>query len=119
MSFSSVVYGEYKNFCFAHFTYDHRLVKTGHPVRSAILKHQIGRSVVEWVTISESLLLYVSCIFLSSGIRRCGGCGEVLMTALEFGWSGVAVAALRPGIRNTILTSRTNGKVPCWTDSQV
>ena len=40
-------------------TYDHRLVRTGHPVRSAILKHQIGRSVVEWVTISESLLLYV------------------------------------------------------------
>ena len=41
-------------------TYDHRLVRTGHPVRSAILKHQIGRSVVGWVTTSESLLLYVS-----------------------------------------------------------
>ena len=40
-------------------TYDHRLVRTGHPVRSAILKHQIGRLVVEWVTISEYLLLYV------------------------------------------------------------
>ena len=40
-------------------TYDHRLVRTGHPVRSAILKHQIGRSVVGWVTTSESLLLYV------------------------------------------------------------
>ena len=43
-------------------TYDHRLMRTGHPVRSAILKHQIGRSVVGWVTTSESLLLYV--IFL-------------------------------------------------------
>ena len=43
------------------FTYDHRLVRTGHPVRSAILKHQIGRLVVEWVTISEYLLLYVFC----------------------------------------------------------
>ena len=41
------------------FTYDHRLRRTGHPVRSAIHKPQIGRSVVEWVTISESLLLYV------------------------------------------------------------
>ena len=40
-------------------TYDHRLMRTGHPVRSAILKHQIGRLVVEWVTISEFLLLYV------------------------------------------------------------
>ena len=44
-------------------TYDHRLVRTGHPVRSAILKHQIGRLVVEWVTISESLLLYVNSSF--------------------------------------------------------
>ena len=45
-------------------TYDHRLMRTGHPVRSAILKHQIGRSVVEWVTISEPLLLYVFDPFL-------------------------------------------------------
>lgn len=42
-------------------TYGHRLRKIGHPVRSAILKPQIGKSVVEWVTISESLLLYVFC----------------------------------------------------------
>ena len=44
------------------FTYDHRLKKTGHPVRSAIHKLQIGRLVVGWVTTSESLLLYVFCI---------------------------------------------------------
>ena len=43
----------------ANDTYDHRLEKTGHPVRSAILKFQIGRLVVGWVTTSESLLLYV------------------------------------------------------------
>ena len=41
------------------FTYDHRLRRPGHPVRSAIHKSQIGRLVVEWVTISEYLLLYV------------------------------------------------------------
>jgi hypothetical protein len=41
------------------FTYDHRLKKTGHPVRSAIHKLQIGRLVVGWVTTSEYLLLYV------------------------------------------------------------
>ena len=41
------------------FTYDHRLKKTGHPVRSAIHKLEIGRLVVGWVTTSESLLLYV------------------------------------------------------------
>ena len=41
------------------FTYDHRLRKTGHPVRSAIHKPQIGRLVVGWVTTSEYLLLYV------------------------------------------------------------
>ena len=45
-------------------TYDHRLRKTGHPVRSAIHKPQIGRLVVGWVTTSESLLLYVFALFL-------------------------------------------------------
>ena len=42
-------------------TYDHRLRRIGHPVRSAIHKPQIGRLVVKWVTISEYLLLYVFC----------------------------------------------------------
>ena len=46
-------------------TYDHRLKKIGHPVRSAILKLQIGRLVVGWVTTSEYLLLYVFLIFFS------------------------------------------------------
>ena len=41
------------------FTYDHRLKRTGHPVRSAFHKLQIGRLVVGWVTTSEYLLLYV------------------------------------------------------------
>jgi hypothetical protein len=40
-------------------TYDHRLKRIGHPVRSAIHKLQIGRLVVGWVTTSEYLLLYV------------------------------------------------------------
>jgi hypothetical protein len=40
-------------------TYDHRLQKAGDPVRSPLHKLQIGRLVVEWVTISEYLLLYV------------------------------------------------------------
>jgi hypothetical protein len=40
-------------------TYDHRLRRNGHPVRSAIHKPQIGRLVVGWVTTSEYLLLYV------------------------------------------------------------
>ncbi|KZF22868.1 hypothetical protein L228DRAFT_138196 [Xylona heveae TC161] len=42
-------------------TYDHRLRKTGHPVRSAIHKPQIGGLVVGSVTTSESPLLYVFC----------------------------------------------------------
>jgi hypothetical protein len=40
-------------------TYDHRLQRIGDPVRSPLHKLQIGRLVVEWVTISEYLLLYV------------------------------------------------------------
>src|SRR5258708_30474064 len=47
-------------------TYDHRLRSTGHPVRSAIHKPQIGRLVVGWVTTSEYLLSYVFCpVFLA------------------------------------------------------
>ena len=45
-------------------TYDHRLKRTGHPVRSAIHKLQIGRLVVGWVTTSEYLLLYVFVFFV-------------------------------------------------------
>src|SRR5690242_4158483 len=44
-------------------TYDHRLERIGHPVRSAIHKLQIGRLVVGWVTTSEYLLLYVFVFF--------------------------------------------------------
>ncbi|CCD54591.1 hypothetical protein BofuT4_P126390.1 [Botrytis cinerea T4] len=40
-------------------TYDHRLKRIGHPVRSAIHKLQIGGLVVGWVTTSESPLLEV------------------------------------------------------------
>ncbi|CCD51483.1 hypothetical protein BofuT4_P017890.1 [Botrytis cinerea T4] len=41
----------------ASVTYDHRLKRIGHPVRSAIHKLQIGGLVVGWVTTSESPLL--------------------------------------------------------------
>ena len=40
-------------------TYDHRVWKTGLPVRSAVLKPHAGRLVVGWVTTSEHRLLYV------------------------------------------------------------
>lgn len=52
------------------FTYDHRLKRIGHPVRSAIHKLQIGGLVVGWVTTSESSLsyVYVSLFFFSHSI---------------------------------------------------
>ena len=40
-------------------TYDHNLMKTSHPVRSGIYKHESDRLVLRWVTTWESLLLYV------------------------------------------------------------
>jgi hypothetical protein len=40
-------------------TYDHRILKTGLPVRSALLKQDTGGLVVRWVTTSEFPLLYV------------------------------------------------------------
>ena len=44
---------------FCSITYGHRLWKLGHPVRSAVLKPQIGSLVLRWVTTGESGLLYV------------------------------------------------------------
>ncbi|KAJ5124093.1 L-lysine 2-3-aminomutase [Penicillium bovifimosum] len=44
-------------------TYDHRVWKTGLPVRSAVLKPHAGELVVGWVTTSESSLLYVFLFF--------------------------------------------------------
>ena len=41
------------------FTYDHRKLRTGHPVRSGVLKQFTGCVVVGWVTTSEFQLLYV------------------------------------------------------------
>jgi hypothetical protein len=46
-------------------TYDHRLKRIGHPVRSAIHKLEIGGLVVGWVTTSEYPLLYVFVIFFA------------------------------------------------------
>ncbi|KFY47758.1 hypothetical protein V496_10470 [Pseudogymnoascus sp. VKM F-4515 (FW-2607)] len=43
-------------------TYDHRLKRTGHPVRSAVHNLEIGGLVVGWVTNSEYPLLLQLCI---------------------------------------------------------
>jgi hypothetical protein len=53
-------------------TYDHRLRRIGHPVRSAIHKPQIGRLVVGWVTTSEYLLLYVLLFALHLNYKMAG-----------------------------------------------
>ena len=49
-------------------TYDHRVWKTGLPVRSAVLKPHAGELVVGWVTTSESSLLYVFIFFYCQGM---------------------------------------------------
>ena len=46
-------------------TYDHRLKKIGHPVRSAIHKLEIGGLVVGSVTTSEYPVLYVFFFFFA------------------------------------------------------
>ncbi|KAJ8064767.1 hypothetical protein OCU04_007079 [Sclerotinia nivalis] len=60
-------------------TYDHRLKRIGHPVRSAIHKLQIGGLVVGWVTTSESPLLYASFCFFGSS---CSESTHLLKTAI-------------------------------------
>jgi hypothetical protein len=45
------------------FTYDHRTLRTLHPVCSAFIKQRTGGLVVRWVTTSEYPLLYVFAVF--------------------------------------------------------
>ncbi|PVH80493.1 hypothetical protein DL98DRAFT_418410, partial [Cadophora sp. DSE1049] len=52
-------------------TYDHRLKRMGHPVRSAKPKLQIGGLVVGWVTTSEYPLLYVFGVVKLLPIKAC------------------------------------------------
>ncbi|KAJ9484854.1 hypothetical protein VN97_g8508 [Penicillium thymicola] len=56
---SKILISEKDNSPLIHTTYDHRVWKTGLPVRSAVLKPHAGELVVGWVTTSESSLLYV------------------------------------------------------------
>ncbi|KAF1961144.1 hypothetical protein CC80DRAFT_402106, partial [Byssothecium circinans] len=44
-------------------TYDHRILRTRLPVRSAIYKQDTGGLVLRWVTTGEYLLLYVFAVF--------------------------------------------------------
>jgi hypothetical protein len=44
-------------------------MRTRLPVRSALFKHDTGGLVIKWVTISESLLLYVFFYFLGVSLR--------------------------------------------------
>ena len=57
-------------------TYDHRVWKTGLPVRSAVLKPHAGELVVGWVTTSESSLLYVFLFSLTASVRGNYQCGS-------------------------------------------
>ncbi|KAF2633866.1 hypothetical protein BU25DRAFT_329054, partial [Macroventuria anomochaeta] len=73
-------------------TYDHRMLKTRLPVRSALFKQRTGRSVVRWVTTSEYLLLYVFAFFLR----------------LEGSRSHISL----PSLSISLLNSGRNGKWP-------
>ncbi len=58
-SFLNPRMGSYNAISVRYATYDHRLERFGHPVRSAIHKLQTGGLVVGWVTTSEYPLLHV------------------------------------------------------------
>jgi hypothetical protein len=58
-------------------TYDHRSEKAAGPVRSPVHKLRTGRLVIEWVTISESLLLYVF-YFIFSFFRIQNSCTRAI-----------------------------------------
>ena len=67
-------------------TYDHRVWKTGLPVRSAVLKPHAGELVVGWVTTSESSLLYVFAFYLFTiGNSSMFILGPVVELHIEYG----------------------------------
>ncbi|KAF1849852.1 uncharacterized protein K460DRAFT_4777 [Cucurbitaria berberidis CBS 394.84] len=59
MTFHRVYVPIYISFLANYSTYDHRILNSALPVRSAVLKQDTGGLVVRWVTTSESPLLYV------------------------------------------------------------
>jgi hypothetical protein len=73
------------------FAIDHKTMKTGLPVRSAVLNHCAGRPVVGWVTTSESLLLIVFAFFvlLISMHVYLGRYMYFLVSAKYLVWSGL------------------------------
>ena len=82
-------------------TYDHRVWKTGLPVRSAVLKPHAGRLVVGWVTTSESRLLYVFLfvLFCFQCVHKVSTGGHMLIsldTLLQRQLSGPGLATYAP-----------------------
>jgi hypothetical protein len=78
-------------------TYDHRILRTWLPVRSALIKQDTGGLVVRWVTTSESPLLYVfACtwIITSFFIEHQLLAFRLSAISLERGWAGTPLKAL-------------------------
>ena len=68
LEFATNIYAKKGN----SFTYDHRILRTELPVRSAVLKQDTGGLVVRWVTTGEYPLLYVFgifCLYLSERVE--------------------------------------------------
>ena len=81
-------------------TYDHRVWKTGLPVRSAVLKPHAGRLVVGWVTTSESRLLYVffPCPLLGCSIFWSELTGRYLVAGTTI-WSGLSYVFSKDAVK--------------------
>ncbi|KAH6881758.1 hypothetical protein BKA58DRAFT_7616 [Alternaria rosae] len=61
---NSTITASYTTISAHSFTYDHRILRSRLPVRSALVKQDIGGLVVRWVTTGESPLLYVFAFLL-------------------------------------------------------
>jgi hypothetical protein len=76
-----------------NFAIDHRTIKIGLPVRSAVLKNCAGRLVVGWVITSVSLLLIVfaslpaGVLDIYSNHRSVGILLEIIGIFVVFPWS--------------------------------
>ncbi|KAF1950257.1 hypothetical protein CC80DRAFT_427211, partial [Byssothecium circinans] len=65
-------------------TYDHRILRTRLPVRSAIYKQDTGGLVLQWVTMGEYLLLYVFVVFFVKFLCGFWCAGNFVSRATEY-----------------------------------
>ncbi|KAJ6062849.1 hypothetical protein N7446_006969, partial [Penicillium canescens] len=100
-------------------TYDHRVWRTGLPVRSAVLKPHAGKLVVRWVTTSESLLLQRLAVVPEMPDECVTSLGAVTGVLTALSWTLESVYIWRKSFECACLLLRTLQNKPTpWLSSK-